>query len=461
MSSNANQDAAKLIIKTFEHRTRGSGELDKRAKESMPGGDTRASSYYSPYPAYMAHGEGCHLYDHDENEYIDFLNNYTSLIHGHAHPPTVSAIQEQAARGTVLGSAAEVTVEHAEMLCNRVPSFESVRYCNSGTEATHLAMRAARAFKGRDIIIKMDGGYHGSHDYVQVNVQPDTNEEGLPRRRLTTRGVPAAVLEGMLVAPFNDLDALRDLLHAHSDDIAGIILEPAIGAGGGVEPEPGYLEGVRQLADSYGVLLIFDEIMTFRQDVGGFQAALGVTPDLTSVAKFIGGGLPLAVFGGRQEIMAPFAPSHPQTIPHNGTFNANNITMAAGLATMKEFGAEQVARINQLGQRLRKGLNAAFQESGIRIRAVGTGSIIRIHWSDGKIRTARDAVAAQERALDFPRLLHLEMMNRGIFSAPRCQYAISTPMNEKEIDTAVAVMGQSIRVVKSYVEERTPHLIHD
>ena len=461
MSSNANQDAAKLIIKTFEHRTRGSGELDKRARESMPGGDTRASSYYSPYPAYMAHGEGCHLYDHDENEYIDFLNNYTSLIHGHAHPPTVSAIQEQAARGTVLGSAAEVTVEHAEMLCNRVPSFESVRYCNSGTEATHLAMRAARAFTGRDIIIKMDGGYHGSHDYVQVNVQPDTNEEGLPRRRLTTRGVPAAVLEGMLVAPFNDLDALRDLLHAHSDDTAGIILEPAIGAGGGVEPEPGYLEGVRQLADSYGVLLIFDEIMTFRQDVGGFQSTLGVTPDLTSVAKFIGGGLPLAAFGGRQEIMAPFAPSHPQTIPHNGTFNANNITMAAGLATMKEFGAEQVARINQLGQRLRKGLNAAFQESGIRIRAVGTGSIIRIHWSDGKIRTARDAVAAQEKALDFPRLLHLEMMNRGIFSAPRCQYAISTPMTEKEIDTAVAVMGQSIRVVKSYVEERTPHLIHD
>ena len=461
MSSNANQDAARLIIETFEHRTRGSGELDKRAKESMPGGDTRASSYYSPYPAYMAHGEGCHLYDHDENEYIDFLNNYTSLIHGHAHPPTVSAIQEQAARGTVLGSAAEVTVEHAEMLCNRVPSFESVRYCNSGTEATHLAMRAARAFTGRDIIIKMDGGYHGSHDYVQVNVQPDTNEEGLPRRRLTTRGVPAAVLEGMLVAPFNDLDALRDLLHAHSVDIAGIILEPAIGAGGGVEPEPGYLEGVRQLADSYGVLLIFDEIMTFRQDVGGFQSALGVTPDLTSVAKFIGGGLPLAVFGGRQEIMAPFAPSHPQTIPHNGTFNANNITMAAGLATMKEFGAEQVARINQLGQRLRKGLNATFQESGIRIRAVGTGSIIRIHWSDGKIRTARDAVAAQEKALDFPRLLHLEMMNRGIFSAPRCQYAISTPMTEKEIDTAVAVMGQSIRVVKAYVEERTPHLIHD
>ncbi len=458
MSITTSQDAAKSITEAFLQRTRGSGEWDTRAKESMPGGDTRAASYYTPYPAYMTRGEGCYLYDYDENQYLDFLNNYTSLIHGHAHPATVSAIQEQAARGTVLGSAAEVTVEHAEMLCSRVPSFDSVRYCNSGTEATLLAMRAARAFTGRDIIIKMDGGYHGSHDYVQLNMQPDTEEEGLPRRRLSSRGVPAAALEGMLVAPFNDLDALRDLLRAHAGDIAGIILEPALGAGGGVEPEPGYLQGVRQLADTFEVLLIFDEIMTFRQDVGGFQSTIGVTPDLTSIAKFIGGGLPLAAFGGRKEIMAPFDPTHPMTIPHNGTFNGNNITMAAGLATMKEFGADKVARINELGQRLRNGLNAAFETAGVGIRAVGTGSIIRIHWSNGKIRNARDAVAAQEKALDLPKLLHLEMMNRGIFSAPRCQYAISTPMSEKEIDVAVDVMGQSLEVVKPYVLQHTPHL---
>ena len=458
MSTKHSQDAANLITKTFRQRTHGSGEWDKRAKEYMPGGDTRAASYYTPYPAYMTRGEGCFLYDYDENQYIDFLNNYTSLIHGHAHPPTVSAIQEQAARGTVLGSAAEVTVEHAEILCSRVPSLESVRYCNSGTEATLLAMRAARAFTGRDIIIKMDGGYHGSHDYVQLNMQPDTTEEGLPSPKLSSRGVPEATLAGMLVAPFNDLDALRDMLRARSDEIAGIILEPALGAGGGVEPEPGYLQGVRQLADEFDVLLIFDEIMTFRQDVGGFQATIGVTPDLTSIAKFIGGGLPLAAFGGRQEIMAPFDPTHPTTIPHNGTFNGNNITMAAGLATMKEYEADQVARVNELGQRLRNGLNAAFQAAGVGIRAVGSGSIIRIHWSDGKIRDARDAVAAQEKAQELPGLLHLEMMNRGIFSAPRCQYAISTPMSEREVDVAVDVMGQSLEVVMPYVQENTPHL---
>ena len=461
MSSNPGQEAGKTITETFMRRTKGSGEWDARAKKSMPGGDTRASSYYTPYPAYMVRGDGCYLYDYDENKYLDFLNNYTSLIHGHGHPATVSAIQEQAVRGTVLGSAAEVTVEHAEMLCDRVPSLESVRYCNSGTEATHLAMRAARAFTGKDVIVKMDGGYHGSHDYVQVNVQPDTETDGLPQRKLTTRGVPAAVLEGMRVVPFNDLDALEDVLRAHHDEIAAVIMEPVIGAGGGVEPEPGYLQGVRRLADRYDVLLIFDEILTFRLDVGGVQAAIDVTPDLTSIAKFIGGGLPLGAFGGRQEIMAPFDPTHPDTIPHNGTFNGNNITMAAGIATMREYEAEEVARINQLGQRLKDGFNRAFQAEGVKVRAVGLGSIVRIHWSDGEIRTARDAVAAQSAAQALPKLLHMELMNRDIFSAPRCQFAISTPMTEQEIDTAVAVMGQCLEAAKPYIEHQTPHLLYD
>ncbi len=461
MNSIRGEETVKSITETFTRRTRGSGEWDARAKKSMPGGDTRASSYYAPYPAYMVRGDGCYLYDCDENKYIDFLNNYTSLIHGHGHAATLSAIQEQAARGTVLGSAAEVTVEHAEMLCARVPSLESVRYCNSGTEATHLAMRAARAFTGKDMIVKMDGGYHGSHDYVQANVQPDTQSEGLPQRKLTTRGVPAAVLEGIRVVPFNDLDALEDILRAHSDEIAAIILEPVLGSGGGIEPEPGYLQGVRQLADRNDVLLIFDEILTFRLDVGGVQAALDVTPDLTSVAKFIGGGLPLGAFGGRKEIMAPFDPLHPQTIPHNGTFNGNNITMAAGMATMKEYGAGEVDRINQLGQRLKDGFNRAFEAENINVRAAGLGSIIRIHWSEEKMRTARDGAVAQAAARELPKLLHMELMNRDIFSAPRCQFAVSTPMSEHEIDTAANVMGKCLEVVKPYVEAETPHLLRD
>lgn len=425
----------------------------------MPGGDTRAASYYAPYPAYMVRGEGCYVYDYDENRYIDFLNNYTSLIHGHAHPATVSAIQEQAARGTVLGSPAEATVEHAELLCRRVPGFESVRYCNSGTEATHLAMRAARAFTGKEVIVKMDGGYHGSHDYVQANVLPDISEEGPPRPRLSTRGVPAAVLDDVRVLSFNDLQALEELLRGQSGQIAALILEPVLGAGGGIEPRPGYLQGVRQLCDAWDVLLIFDEIMTFRQSPGGVQAETGVTPDLTSVAKFIGGGLPLAAFGGRREIMDPFDPAHPNTIPHNGTFNANNITMAAGLATLGAFNDPEVRHINRLGRRLKEGLNRAFGAAGFRVRAEGSGSIIRLHWSDGEIRNAREGLAAQVAARDLPRLLHMELMNRDIFSAPRCQFAISTPMSEREIDRAVSVMGESLEVARPYVEEHAPHLL--
>ncbi len=461
MSSHVTQEAVKTIMDTFIQRTQGSGEWDARAKKSLPGGDTRAASYYTPYPAYMVHGEGCYLYDYDENKYIDFLNNYTSLIHGHAHPGTVSAVQEQVARGSVLGSAAQVTVQHAEMLRSRVPSLESVRYCNSGTEATHLAMRAARAFAGKDVIVKMDGGYHGSHDYVQVNVQPDIETDGLPRRKLTSRGVPAAVLDGVRVVPFNDLDALKDVLRARSDEIAAIILEPVLGSSGGVQPEPGYLQGVRQLADTYEVLLIFDEILTFRLDIGGLQSVYGVTPDLTTIAKFIGGGLPLGAFGGRKEIMAPFDPTHPQTIAHNGTFNGNNITMAAGLATMEDFGVEEVARINTLGQRLKDGFNRAFQAGGMKARASGLGSIIRIHWSDGEIKTARDAVAAQEAAGALPKLLHMEMMNRDVFCASRCQFSISTPMTEREIDMAIDVFGQTLEVVRPYMTEQTPHLLRE
>ncbi len=207
------------------------------------------------------------------------------------------------------------------------------------------------------------------------------------------------------------------------------------------------------------ILLIFDEILTFRTDVGGVQAAIGVTPDLTSIAKFIGGGLPLGAFGGREEVMAPFDPTHAQTIPHNGTFNGNNITMAAGIATMKEYGADEVARINRLGQRLKEGFNRAFETEGVNLRAVGEGSIIRVHWSEKRIRNAREGALAQAAAQELPRLLHMELMNRDIFSAPRCQFAISTPMTKREVDTAIEAMACALEVVMPYIAEETPHLL--
>jgi len=452
-------EVARSIVDRFTQRTQGSRGADDRAKQVLPGGDTRSATYYPPYPAYMERGDGCRVYDYDENEYIDFLNNYTSLIHGHGHPGTVSAVREQVARGTVLGSASHVTLRHAEMLCDRIPSLDAVRYCNSGTEATLMAIRAARAFSEKDVIVKMDGGYHGAHDSVQVNIQPDLESMGLPQPRRASRGVPASVLADVLVVPFNDLVALEHVLQEHAREIAAIILEPVLGSGGGVDPQPGFLQGARALADRFGVLLIFDEVLTFRLDVGGAQSIYGVTPDLTALGKIIGGGLPVGAFGGRQDIMASFDPMHPKTISHSGTFNGNNLTMAAGLATMADYDAGEVARINELGQRLKQGINEAFQSAGVVAHASGMGSLVNIHWQKNEVKTSREAVAAKMAAKAVPRLVHLELMNQGIFCASRLQFAISTPMTEREVDQAAQAFQAALSAVRPYMAEQTPHLV--
>ncbi|MBW2085955.1 MAG: aminotransferase class III-fold pyridoxal phosphate-dependent enzyme, partial [Deltaproteobacteria bacterium] len=253
----------KDILARFARITKQAKKHDARAKRRLPGGDTRNASYYTPYPAYMERGKGCYLYDCDGNRYIDFVNNYTSLIHGHGHADIIKATQAQLKKGTVLCSPAVVTYQHAELLCKRIPSVDMVRYGNSGTEATLFATRAARAFTQKDMIIKMDGGYHGSHDLVEVNIRPGTPAKGMPIRHLEGPGIPKSVLKDILVAPFNDLNALETLLKKYKEKIAAIIMEPMIGSLGLIPPHPGYLKGVRNLCNRYNALLIFDEVMTF------------------------------------------------------------------------------------------------------------------------------------------------------------------------------------------------------
>ena len=264
-----------------------------------------------------------------------FSTTYTSLIHGHAQPDIVEEAADQLTRGTVFGSASEPQVALAKLLIERVPSIELLRFTNSGTEATMMMMRAARAFMNRDIIVKMDGGYHGSHDFVEVNVSADMNSPAGPTAQLEERGVPEAVLNAVMVAPFNDLAAMESLLREHHQRIAGIIVEPMPNAGGMAPPAPGYLRGLRELADRFGLLLLFDEIVTLRLSSGGLQEAEGVTPDMTALAKIIGGGFPVGAFGGRADIMSQFDPAGAGILSHSGTFNGNNITMTAGLAAMR------------------------------------------------------------------------------------------------------------------------------
>ena len=454
-------DVVQTITDRYQSRTKLSKARDAAAKKYLPGGDTRTSTYFFPYPSYMEKGEGCYLYDCDGNRYIDFLNNFTSLIHGHNHPAVVAATRAQLAVGTAFASAASLQADLAQMICERVPSIDLVRFTNSGTEATMMAMRTARAYTGKDTIIKMDGGYHGTHDFAEVNVMADYQAKGRPRAQVGSPGVPACILDAMLVTRFNDLALTEELLKENEGKVAAVIMEPVLGSGGGIPPEPGYLEGMRALTEKYGVLLIFDEIISFRISLGGMQRLHGVTPDLTALGKIIGGGFAVGAFGGKKEIMERYAPGHPEMIVHAGTFNGHNVTMAAGIATLENYDQAALDRINGLGDRLRDGFNGAFRAVGIKGRAHGFGSLVMVHWTDGPIATPRDVILSVGAAGDLPRLLHLEMMNQGIFSASRGMYAISTPMTDTEIGQAVEAFEATLRMLKPYAAEAAPHLIAD
>ena len=448
------------IIKRFAQRTLRSKNFDARAKARLPGGDTRAATYFAPYPAYMTSGSGCYLYDVDGNEYLDLLNNYTSLIHGHAHPDITTAATTQLEKGTVFGAAGEIQFQHAEHLCHRIPSMDQVRYCNSGTEATLFAIRAARAFTGKDIFIKMDGGYHGCHDAVEVNIfaDPESDSEGSPAKHIGP-GMPGSVLEDVLVVAFNDLDAVEDMLKTNVNKVAAILTEPLMGAAGVICPQPGYLKGLRALADKYNVVLIFDEVMTFRLSAGGLQEIEDVQPDLTTLAKIIGGGLPIGAFGGRKDIMSRFDPAHEDPIFHSGTFNGNNITLAAGMAAMRLYDRAAVTRLNQLGDRLRDGFTAALKDIALKGCISGLGSLLQVHWQERKPANARDSIVGLTKAGELPRLIHLEMMNRGVYAAGRGMFALSTPMTQEDIDQAVVSFRETLSILKPYIADMTPHLL--
>ncbi|MEW5722704.1 MAG: aspartate aminotransferase family protein [Thermodesulfobacteriota bacterium] len=446
------------VLDRYFKKTGASRAHYEKAKAVMPGGDTRSVTFFLPYPLFFKEGRGCRLYDEDGNEYIDFVNNFTSLIHGHAHPKVVQAAQAQAARGTAYGAPSEIQYRHAEHLIGRMPSLELVRYCNSGTEATLFAMRAARAFTDKDAFIKMDGGYHGSHDFVEANLVADLTAEDLPRTNLE-RAIPKGVAQDLYIAPFNDLKAVERLLQRHQERIAGIILEPLLGAGGLLTPGPGYLEGLRELADRYGVLLVFDEIITFRLSAGGMQALYAVRPDLTALGKIIGGGYPVGAFGGRADIMKLFDPTRPDSLTHSGTFSGNNATLAAGLAALEAYGQDEADRINALGDRMRRGFQTALDRTGLVGQTRGFGSLGGAVFSGRNISHAKDAVLAFLDGGDLSALLHLEMLNRGIFFVARGLFALSTAMTEKEIDWAVETFEAVLQYLKPYVAEKTPALI--
>jgi len=458
MAARSGASVKQDVSKRYFERTAKTREHLEAAKKYLPGGDTRSAGYYGPYPVFIERGRGCRVYDCDGNEYIDLVNNFTSLIHGHAHPRLIEAARAQSEKGTAFAAPSIIQYEHARHLCDRVPSLDMLRYCNSGTEATLFTMRAARAFTGKDGFIKMDGGYHGVHDYVEANTIADFTAEGPPSVKLD-RGVPARVADDLYITPFNDLEATESILQKHHDRIAGIIMEPMLGSGGLIYPQAGYLQGMRELADRYQVLLVFDEIITFRLSRGGLQELEEVRPDLTALGKLIGGGYPVGAFGGRAEIMARFDPNHPESVAHSGTFGGNNNTLAAGLAALEMYGQGEADRINGLGDRLRHGFQSAMDRVGIRGRAGGCGSLVGTIWTGRELANAKDVVLGFLESGDLSAILHWEMLNRGVFSASRGMYVISTPMDHAIIDKVVAEFEGALELIKPYAAEINPELI--
>jgi glutamate-1-semialdehyde 2,1-aminomutase len=445
----------------YLEKTKKSGEYYREAKKYMPGGETRESISYKPYTTYMDRGEGFRLWDVDENEYLDFVGNYTSLVHGHCDPDIMEAVRTQIEKGCALSSTSKLQLEHAKMLCERTPSVEMVRYANSGTEATMWAIRAARAVTGKDKILKFEGCYHGTHDAAKVSVVPDFAPGDLPEAHVEGLGIPKSVLQDVVVAPFNDLDAAEKALQKHKGEIAAIITEPFLASLGVIPPKPGYLRGLRELADTYEVLLIFDEVQSFRMSTGGYQQYEGVYPDITALGKFIGGGYPVGAFGGSKELMDRFDydPSNPDAINHSGTFNGNEVTMAAGIASMKKYDEKMVNHINSLGARLREGGNDVFKSLGVKCQLLGIGSLNNIIYSDQEIANATDFAMSYIGCMELQKWVHLDLINRGIYTAKRGEFIVSTPMSETEVDRGIQGLKETFEHLKPYIEENAAHLL--
>jgi glutamate-1-semialdehyde 2,1-aminomutase len=352
---------------------------------------------------------------------LDLLNNFTSLIHGHGHPGITAAITAQAAKGTVYAAPVEGQLALAEEITRRVPSMQQIRFTNSGTEAVMNALRVARAFTGRSKFLKMEGGYHGSYDPDEV-----------------------------LVAPLNDLETTLRLIEEHHEDMAAVIVEPMMGAGGMIPADQRFLDGLRAATTAHRVLLILDEIISFRLASGGAQQLYRITPDLTTLGKIIGGGLPIGAFGGRADIMDLFDPRREDRMTHAGTFNGSPICMAAGLASLKRLTPSEIDRINRLGDRLRNGFQVAFAATGVQGCATGHGSLVQTHLVDGEVRNYRDSARAPAW---YRRVTHLALLNRGVFSGSRTNCNVSTAMGEREVDEAIAAFHAVLENVVTHLGE--------
>jgi glutamate-1-semialdehyde 2,1-aminomutase len=387
-------------------QTNESAKLYEKARKLMPGGVSSPVRAIDPYPFYVQKASDSRIWDVDGNLYIDYCMGYGPLILGHAHPAVYAAVAEQLKSGWDYGTPVKAEIDLAERIQADFPSMQMLRFVSTGTEATMSAIRAARGFTGKDTIVKVEGGYHGAHDAVLVKPGSATISAA------SSLGVPAAAVKHTVQVPFNDVEALSGTLE--KNDAACLIIEPVMGNIGPVVPEEGYLSDVRKVTEENETLLIFDEVITgFRLCIGGAQCLYGVTPDLTTLGKIVGGGFPIGVFGGTREIMECVAPLG--GVFNAGTFSGHPISLAAGLATLSVLNEEGYRRVNGLGDLLRRMLVDLLQELDVHISVQGIGTMFQIFFTEKPVRNYQDALTCNP---ELYRRFSAYMRDEGIFLAP-------------------------------------------
>ena len=438
----------------FPDEKSNSRRLYERALKTLPGGNSRHTVFYPPYPVYAASAEGARIVDVDGVSRLDCINNYSSLIHGHNHPEVVEAITRQARRLTAVSMPTEPEIELAEILCGRLPGVEQIRFANSGTEGVMMAVKAARAFTGRRLIAKIEGAYHGSSDTAAVSTNPPASAWGTvdaPKAVSEPGSGPGAAAD-VIVLHMNDVERGRAAIRAHASELAGVLIDPLVKNLGYRLATPAFLQMLREETRKAGALLIFDEVYSLRLGFHGAQGALGVTPDLTALGKIIGGGLPVGAVGGSAEIMTRlFDPRGGAELAHGGTYNANPLTMAAGAVSMRLFDEAAFERLSALGARLKAGLEDIIATTGAQAHVSGQTSMIGLFQSPPSGDTYRDVMATRKanparapRAEAFFR----HMLNNGVLMGAPGFFVLSTALTEADIDYVLDQALAGMRLVE-------------
>ena len=432
-----------------------SAALYKRAKQVLPDGNSRTTIALKPYPIYIAEAAGAEVIDVDGNRYIDFNNNYTSLLHGHSFEPVRNAVSAQLAKATACSFTTETEIELAELLCNRVDSFQRIRFCNSGSEAVMNMLKAARAFTGRPKVAKIEGLYHGSYDFAEVSLKnrPEDREGLVPRSTAYSFGTPNSVLNEVIPLPFNESKATEEIILHHADSLACIMIDLMPQTLSMSSPSAGYLSTLVRLSEQHNILLAFDEVISFRLGYSGGQGMFGLKPDITSLGKIIGGGFPVGAIAGREDVMSVFQPKDDGTakLPHGGTFNGNPITMVAGLAAMSAMDRDSFDLLNTMGENLREQVTSTIQGLNIPGQVVGRGSLFAVRFHNRPMDNFTDIVVREDEGI-FMEKLRNYLIGNGIWIGGNMGGCLSTATNQDHIDKFCETLAAGVLDCKEYLQ---------